>query len=138
MERKAKKNIPLRKRIQLLDVAFSRYIRTRHMFDGGYVKCYTCRTVKYWQAMEAGHFVGRTCLALRWDEENVRPQCPHCNHGGGMLDEFREALLAEGVDVARLDSLRHSITKLDVDDLKMLTKEYERKFELNLSGNVLE
>ena len=62
-----------------LDEVFSKYIRLSHADEFKRVKCFTCPNVEYWTAMDAGHYIKRGNLLLRWDERNVKPQCQICN-----------------------------------------------------------
>jgi hypothetical protein len=71
----------------------SRIVRLKYADDNGYVRCYTCPTVKHWKEMHAGHFKHNR---LDFDERNIRPQCPQCNqHGHGKLDIFADNLRTE-------------------------------------------
>lgn len=67
--------------VKKLDKVFSEYVRKKHANKQGYVKCYTCEKKAYWQGegMQNGHFISRSSRALRWDEDNCRPQCYACN-----------------------------------------------------------
>jgi hypothetical protein len=59
------------------DKVFSKFIRNRDAEFGG--NCISCgRWFKY-EDLDAGHFVSRNCIELRYDEENVNAQCQHCN-----------------------------------------------------------
>lgn len=64
--------------IKKLDSVFSLYIRNKYA-SGGYVSCYTCTKVGFVKEMQCGHFLSRRHLSVRWDENNVRPQCVSCN-----------------------------------------------------------
>ena len=56
--------------------------------------------------MQNGHYISRSYLATRFDENNCRPQCVGCNvFGGGKPFEFEERLVKE-------------IGREKVDDLK--------------------
>jgi hypothetical protein len=93
-----------------LDSVFSLFIRYR---DRG--RCYTCGMVKEPSEMQAGHYISRTCLALRFDEMNVHCQCYGCNcmkHGD--IITYREHLVKDyGLEsVERLESRRHESVKL--------------------------
>lgn len=61
------------------DTLFSKWVRMSAADDFGAAKCVTCGKRDRWQDMDAGHFVPRACLSLRWDETNVHPQCRRCN-----------------------------------------------------------
>jgi len=55
-------------------IQFSRYIRLKYA-KNGFVKCYTCSTVKHWKEMQAGHGIGGRSNAVLFNEDIVRPQC---------------------------------------------------------------
>lgn len=55
---------------KLADEVFSLYIRKR---DG---RCFTCGSS---QNLQAGHYIPRDCLELRYDVRNVNCQCIGCN-----------------------------------------------------------
>ena len=86
--------------IERLDTVFSQYIRLRYADHAGYVLCFTCPVRLKWSEMECSHFIGRSNLAVRFDEENCQVACHSCNSiYGGKLDVFEEELreiLGEG------------------------------------------
>ena len=43
--------------------------------------CVTCGKVAHWKegGIQAGHFISRKHYSVRWDEDNVHPQCVGCN-----------------------------------------------------------
>lgn len=70
------------------DAVFSRYIRLKNSV-GGCCICVTCRVLKPIKEMQAGHYIPRNILSVRFDEDNVHPQCPACNvFNKGRLDEY--------------------------------------------------
>lgn len=73
---------------QRLDRLFSLYVRQKHANPQGMVMCVTCQDVRHWKdGMDAGHFVDRNQLAVRYDETNVYPQCRGCNRFNGGENE---------------------------------------------------
>ena len=75
------------------DAIFSKYIRNKYAKDG-YISCVTCGLSKPITEMQAGHYISRSCNALRFDERNVFPQCYGCNVGrGGNYPKFTIYLL---------------------------------------------
>lgn len=79
-----------------LDKLFSLYIRQKYADEKGYVECYTCSKKLPWGEIQNGHFVSRSHLATRYDEENCRPQCVGCNvFGGGKVALFATRLEKE-------------------------------------------
>lgn len=103
------KSVSLSKLKKELDRVFSLYIRAK------YPKvCYTCHKINV--TLQCGHFVSRTYLATRWDENNCRPQCVGCNiWGRGQLLDFEEHLIQElGFEQVRdIKSKRHEVLKLN-------------------------
>jgi hypothetical protein len=60
----------------------SKYIRLKYADNNGYVACYTCGTVMYWQSgnqMQAGHGFGGRGNSILFEEKILRPQCYSCN-----------------------------------------------------------
>lgn len=113
-----------------LDIEFSKYVRA---LEKGI--CYTCGVQKSPKEMQAGHYISRTCLALRWCLDNVHCQCYACNcmkHGD--LITYREKLVAQyGEDVVTgMESRRHYNCTFSsewyhayIDKYKALNKEYQ-------------
>ncbi len=78
-----------------LDSVFSKFIRYSRARDG-IVECYTCGHGAEVKKIHAGHYVTRFYKAVRWDENNVRPQCFMCNiYRKGNAVIFRQKLLEE-------------------------------------------
>jgi len=76
-----------------LDKVFSIFIRIIYSDFQGFCSCYTCGVRLPWQEMDAGHFIRREFSSVRYDENNVRPQCFDCNRvKGGMEESFEEHL----------------------------------------------
>ncbi|MDD3404947.1 MAG: recombination protein NinG [Paludibacteraceae bacterium] len=58
-------------KIKQLDCIFSEYIRLRDANRGGYVSCISCGARISWKNSDAGHYVPRGNMSLRFDEKNV-------------------------------------------------------------------
>lgn len=100
------KRVSLPQLVKRADKEFSRYVRLRdcEYIDGQWVgECITCgrRLVVvdasgHWNAgSNLGHFVGRACKRLRWDEYNCNLQCAHCNAWRDkidMLDAYKKGV----------------------------------------------
>lgn len=67
------------KLINKLDEAFSLFIRLRDSDKNGMVKCITCGSIAHYTDVDAGHFITRENMGVRYEEENVNGQCRHCN-----------------------------------------------------------
>lgn len=110
-----------------LDALFSKYIRTKYS-KNGLVKCYTCSVVKPIKEIQNGHWIPRNNLATRFSEENCRPQCVGCNmFQRGRPDVFAVNLIAEGVDIVKLQQSRYSVFKIDSIWYQKRIEEYEKK-----------
>lgn len=79
-----------------LDQVFSEYIRRKYADKEGMVRSYTGNETKHWKQLHCGHYLSRTYKAVRWHEDNARPQSMAENiwkHGNPI--EFRINLVAE-------------------------------------------
>ncbi len=66
--------------VKELDEIVSKYVRLSAADKDGICQCYTCPTKEHYSRVDAGHFVGRSCMWLRWDTgRNIRVQCQKCN-----------------------------------------------------------
>jgi len=111
-----------------LDRVFSIYIRIR---DDG--KCISCGDEKHWKYQHAGHYVSRSYLSLRFNEQNVNVQCPACNiFKKGNMDEYALALqkkYGKGI-LDKLNKLKYKIVKYDILWYSKMIKKYEKKTKL--------
>lgn len=66
----------------------SQFVRLSHANEEGFVQCYTCPAVKFWETrpkeaiygIQAGHcFTQGGHKATIFDLDNIRPQCYQCN-----------------------------------------------------------
>jgi Bacteriophage Lambda NinG protein len=121
-----KKTAPsLSKLKKKLDAIFSQYIRLKHP-----AKCYTCGLRKNRKHLQCGHFISRSYLVTRFDENNCRPQCVGCNmFGNGKPLDFEENLKKELGDefVEEMKASRHKIVKLDRLWYGTMIAEYSEK-----------
>jgi len=81
------------KQIARLDKYFSEFIRLSAADENGLCQCVTCKKLKPWNKRKthAGHFISKNSktLRVRWDVENVHPQCYNCNTNlGGNQYEY--------------------------------------------------
>ncbi len=123
--KKKQKKLSYIKLRRKLDKVFSIYIRTR---DKGV--CFTCGVQKPIKQMQAGHYISRSSLALRFDERNVNCQCMPCNvwkHGA--MDVYALKLQAKYGDgiLADLQRMKHQLTKFSTKELADMTGLYEAK-----------
>jgi hypothetical protein len=82
----------MNKRIKVLDGLFSKWVRFKDKRD--YLSCITCKKICPPEDMDAGHYISRSVMSLRFDERNVHPQCRKCNRfQEGLKDEYALELI---------------------------------------------
>lgn len=109
----------------------SRYIRKRFSFGDEYCVCYTCKALKHWKDIDAGHYIKRQYKATIFDERNLRPQCRACNRfHGGKQHEFGIHLEEEyGMGILQqLNKKSLEYKRYSISELESIAKEYRQKF----------
>lgn len=116
-------------KINSLDRIFSKFIRLRDSKDGMFICC-SCGQVKPFEQGDAGHFINRRWMSLRWREDNVHMQCRSCNR----FDEGNSVGYARFMDkkygsnhVDLLMTLKNQSAKYTDFDLDILITEYKQK-----------
>lgn len=119
-----------RKLIQKADRVFSKYIRMRDSEDGFFVCC-SCGQRKPFEQADAGHFINRRWMALRYDERNVHAQCRSCNRfdEGNMIGYTRFMLKTYGEDIVDLLESVKKPYKWTDGELEILIKDIKDKTE---------
>ena len=131
-------------RAKCLD-ALQKLVRLKAADDNGYCTCVTCGCVRKWnEGMQGGHFLAKGSSS-RWAlvEENVHPQCKHCNafgmNGGAaaanytiyMIDMYGRELVENMIET-KSETLK--ISAADYRDmLEDLNKQI--KYQLNRVGS---
>jgi len=85
----------LRELSNILDDWWSQMVRLMDSDDAGRVKCFTCTSEFHWKEMDCGHFMPRTCMPVRWDARNTKPQCERCNR---QTDNGNRDIFAKNLD----------------------------------------
>jgi hypothetical protein len=119
--------------VKELDDLVSRYIRLKNQDDAGYVQCYTCDKSFKVADMQAGHYIPRGCMLLRFDiDRNLRCQCRECNeHKRGNLAEYGKRLELEKPGVTEmLLSESHTMYKYEKDELRSMISNYKKRIKL--------
>ena len=118
--------------IDRLDGLVSKYLRQKWADKDRNCECYTCGDVRPWYVMDAGHYITRSCMYLRFDiERNIRPQCHICNRAKyGKAAEFGKHLERDmpGVTEILLEESR-IIHRWSREELKQMILEYENKLK---------
>ena len=110
------------------DKLFSRYIRFKDA-SKGYIRCITCNKIEPPEDCDAGHYISREFMTLRYDERNVHPQCRKDNRfKEGLKDEYALALIRMyGPDILEeLNKEKHGFKNYSVLELKEMRKDYRK------------
>ena len=132
MARKIKKS-DRQKAIEKADRFCSLYVRLSHADQDWYCTCYTCWKRKHRKEIQCWHRIWRKYLIVRWDLDNVRPQCVWCNDkrwGNWRPIEFKANLIDEiweervnAVDEKALKEVRDPINnKFDTPDIQEIAE----------------
>lgn len=80
--------------LETLDRLFSEYVRLRDADQYGMIRCISCGKRVKWQYADAGHYVSRRHMSLRFDEANCHSQCCFCNRfKSGNIEKYRRGLI---------------------------------------------
>lgn len=114
------------------DTIFSQYIRLKDANEKGFARCFTCGIEKHWTILDAGHFISRSNLYLRWDERNVHNQCQPCNRFEyGDIATYSRKLneICKGLpDILRAEAI--IVHKPTRDEIRQIIAEYSPKVKL--------
>lgn len=122
---------PYQAAVKKMDLAFSKYIRLRDTPDG-YGACCSCGKPTLYGNGDAGHFINRRKMSVRWDETNVHFQCRYdnrFNEGAAagyalfMIDKYGR----EHVEYLR--ALSEEAAHFTAVEIDLLTREYKGKLK---------
>lgn len=129
-----KKKLPTPKKLkEKADKLMSEYIRRKYANKDGFTRCYTCDSPHPWKEIQNGHFVSRTHLSTRWDEDNCRPQCMACNvWRRGNYDVYSLRLIEEkGVGILEeLNRRKNEIKQMKRVDYNELIEDLQEKLKM--------
>ena len=115
--------------ITKLDDLVSKWVRYSAVDEDGFVECYTSRK-KYRPAeLDAGHYITRNCMYLRFDLRNIKPQSRlHNRHKYGLAAKFGRRLEKDNPGVTEI-LLEESkiIYKWSRSELEQMISEYTQK-----------
>lgn len=119
------------KKIDRLDTVFSKFIRRR---DCGftYGRCISCGAIIQFSGCDAGHYINRKHMALRYDENNVHAQCRSCNRfDEGCVQGYRKGLISKIGEKATdmLEVKKHNTCHLSEAELDILISYYKKKLK---------
>ena len=118
--------------ITKLDKVFSEYIRRRDADEYGRVKCCTCDAVAHWSEVDCGHWMHRSNMGTRFDEENCHAQCRVCNrHFDGEFNKHRAYIIERhGFDAScDLGHKRIKEVHLMQYEIDQMTQDYKDKIK---------
>lgn len=117
-----------RKLVKRLDTIFSKYIRLRDSHDGIF-QCCSCGQIKPFARADAGHFINRRWMAIRWDERNVHAQCSSCNRfdEGNAVGYTQFMLKKYGQDTIDILASMKIPYKWTDDELNLLISDYKKR-----------
>jgi len=107
-------------------------VRMKYANDCGMCECVTCGTVGHYKDMDGGHFVSRGHNATLLVEENIHPQCKHCNkYKNGNIDSYSLFMIdTYGLDAMReLIASKHQPRKFTDTELLELIAEYKLRIK---------
>jgi hypothetical protein len=99
--------------------------------EDGFFICCSCGQRKPFEQADAGHFINRRWMALRYDERNVHAQCRSCNRfdEGNMIGYTRFMLKTYGEDIVDLLESMKKPYKWTDGELEILIKDLKNKGE---------
>ena len=113
--------------IRRLDTICSKVVRITGSTNGRN-SCYTCGRYLPWKDLDCGHFISRRFISTRFDLNNMRPQCRHCNRDlHGNLDVYRQKLTLELGEDRIAELHRKTYNKLDTFSIESMIPAMERK-----------
>jgi hypothetical protein len=110
------------------DNAFSIYIRVRDADSNGMCKCISSGKLFHWTQCDAGHFINRKHLSLRFNECNVNAQSRSDNRWDeGNLEGYRRGLIEKyGPDIIdKLYAMKNQVKKFSDFEIKAMTKHFK-------------
>ena len=116
--------------IKLLDQTFSQFIRLSQTDENGFGRCISCNKPCFYDNLDAGHFVNRKHMSLKFSEINVNIQCRQCNRfDEGNIPGYSIGLIKKhGSDiVTKLLAQKHQTTKFTAFEIKEFIKYYRAK-----------
>lgn len=113
------------------DEWMSRYIRLRDSDPQGFGRCISCGKWVHWKDADNGHFINRSHMNTRYDEQNCNLQCRSCNRfDEGNNEGYRRGLIAKyGEGIINHLFLKKQIHRnFSAFELQEIAKYYRNKF----------
>ena len=134
MIQKKPKSLNRSTELRKADEAFSLFIRTRDSqdFQGRAFRCISCGKILPIDQADAGHFVNRQHMALRFSELNVWAQCRYDNRfDEGAITDYRRNLVNRIGEnkVLMLESQKFATDKKSAFDLHEIYLYYKKRIK---------
>lgn len=108
--------------IQDLDSCFSTLIRIKAANSQGRSSCFICGKEYHYKQLCNNHYIQRSVIALRWEENNCKSGCYDCNNRHEVdtepftkkMEEWRKGITEELTQQSR------EVVKVSTQDLKEL------------------
>lgn len=118
--------------VKKLDREFSLFIRLRDSrpFGYKYFRCISCGQIKPFDQMDCGHFIGRTHMSTRFDEQNAHGECRMCNRFSSDHMIYYARNLEQKIGKTRMDLLiarGHDSKKWTAFELEFLIRHYQEE-----------
>jgi len=117
--------------LKTADKWFSKFIRARDADNNGVIRCISCGQPVHWKKADAGHFIKRQHMSLRFNEKNVNGQCRGCN----WLKQGNDINYAIGLEkkygpgiIEELELAKRNTLHLGQFELKLIAEHYRGKF----------
>ena len=110
----------------------SEFVRRLWADRNGNCRCVTCKVLRHWKEMQAGHFIDGRNNAVLWDLRGIHPQCMSCNifkHGNKveyfrfMQEEYGDEIIEE------LRSNSKKAVKITIPEYIEMIKTYTKKLQ---------
>lgn len=120
---------PYQNAVKKMDLVFSKFIRLRDTPDG-YGKCCSCGKMTLYGNLDAGHFINRRKMSVRWREDNVHAQCRSCNrfqegNAAGYALFMFEKYSKQHIEF--LQALSEESAQFTITEIDLMIKDYRAK-----------
>lgn len=113
-----------------MDAVFQYWVRLRDSMPGGFCKCISCSKIVPFDKIQAGHFMSRKHMSVRWSPMNCNGECSGCNMdtSGNHLFGYEENLIKKigANNVKWLKAESKQSRKWSDFEIKMLIKHYSQ------------
>ena len=120
-----------------MDKVFQYWVRLRDAMPGGYTRCISCGQIKPFDQIQAGHYMSRKHMSIRWNPMNCNGECTFDNgYNGDHLIGYRKNLIKKigEAKVEWLEASSKQAKKWSSFEIMLLIKHYSKEI-LQLSAS---